>query len=296
MGLSGGSKSTSGSAMKWAQPFAKAGAASVRDVFNQNQPSLQKLTDTVTGTVPTVGASFSGWQPRVGQSQDYYGEVLSGKYLDPASNPGLSRVLDRTRHDVSDEVNSQFSMAGRYGSGAHTGVLTDRLADAEGNILASNYMQERANQGAAASAVNDGSSQSLADLLKAAGVGAELPYTGTNSLASSLASLFSGGTQKTSNGIGGVLQGIGSIGSSAAALAPVMSDHRLKANIEKVGTLPDGLGVYDFDYIEAPSAEIAAFMPEGRQRGVMASEVAALRPWALGPHVGGFQTVNYGAL
>ena len=35
MGLSGGSKSTSGSAQKWAQPYAKAGAASVQDVFNQ---------------------------------------------------------------------------------------------------------------------------------------------------------------------------------------------------------------------------------------------------------------------
>src|SRR3546814_19321948 len=47
----------------------------------------------------------------------------------------------------------------------------------------------------------------------AAGVGAELPYTGTNSLASALSALFSGvtSTQKQSGGIGGILGGAGSI-------------------------------------------------------------------------------------
>src|SRR3546814_10453514 len=55
--------------------------------------------------------------------------------------------------------------------------------------------------------------QNPAQLLQAAGVGAELPYTGTNSLASALSALFSGGTstQKQSGGIGGILGGAGSI-------------------------------------------------------------------------------------
>ncbi|NIJ16499.1 tail fiber domain-containing protein [Sphingobium vermicomposti] len=267
-------------------------------VFNQNQPGLAKLTDTVQGTVPGLSSNFSGWSPTVGQSQDYYGDVLDGKFLDPSSNPGLKSVLDRNMRDVTDQVNSQFSMAGRYGSNAHVGTQTRELADSNGAIMADAYNRERGYQGQAAGAVNDASNQSLAALLQAAGVGAELPYTGTNNLSSALSALFSGGTQKStqSGGIGGVLQGIGSIGSSAAALAPVMSDHRLKSNIEKVGAFPDGLGVYDYDYIDAPSADVAALMPEGRQRGVMASEVAKLRPWALGPDIGGFQTVNYGAL
>lgn len=282
MGLSGGSSSKSGSAQKWAQPFAKAGAASVQDVFNQNQGSLADLTKTVTGTVPGLSSNFQGWQPNVGASQDYYGDVIGGKYLDPSSNPGLASVLDRTRRDVSDEVNSQFSMAGRYGSGAHTGILTDRLADAEGNILYGNYAQERANQGQAAGAVNDASNQSLAALLQAAGVGAELPYTGTNNLSSALSALFSGGTQKQSAGLGGVLQGVGSLASGAAML----SDRRLKTNIRKIGECADGLGRYVWTYIwGGPEYE-----------GVMADEVERLRPWALGPTVAGFQSVNYGAL
>ena len=218
MGLLGGSKSYSGSAQKWAQPFAKSAASSVQNVFNANQGNLQNMTGAVTGTIPTVSGNFQGWQPSVGQSQGYYGDVLSGKYLDPSSNPGLSGILDRTRRDVTNDVNSQFSMAGRYGSGAHTGVLTDHLADAENNILYQNYGQERANQGAAAGAVNEASGQSLAQILQAAGIGAELPYAGTNNLASSLSALFSGGTQKQGGGLGGLLGGIGSIASGAGAM------------------------------------------------------------------------------
>ncbi len=56
----------------------------------------------------------------------------------------------------------------------------------------------------------------------------------------------------------------------------------------KVGEFDDGLGVYRWNYIwDAPDA---------RQEGVMAEEVAELRPWALGPEIGGIKTVNYGAL
>lgn len=286
MGLSGGSssKSVSGSGQRWAQPFAKAAAGNVQDVFNQNQGNLSKLTDTITGTIPGLSSNFSGWNPSVGQSQDYYGKVLDGEFLDPSSNPGLSSVLGRMREDVTNDVNSQFSMAGRYGSGAHTGVLADSLADAEGNILYGNYAQERANQGAAAGAVNDASNQSLAALLQAAGVGAELPYTGTNNLAASLSALFGGGTQtqKTSGGILGPLAQAG----AAAAQAGAFSDRRLKTNIRKVGEFADGLGRYVWTYIWGGA----------EQEGVLADEVADLRPWALGAPVAGFQTVHYGLL
>jgi len=280
MGLSGGSKSTSGSAQKWAQPFATAAAGSVQNVFNQNQGSLADLTKTVTGTVPGLSTIFQGWQPNVGASQDYFSDVISGKYLDPTSNPGLQSVLDRNARDVTGQVNSQFSMAGRYGSGAHDGVLTRELADSNGAILADAYNRERANQGAAAGAVNDASNQSLAALLQAAGVGAELPYTGTNNLASSLSALFSGGVQKTSNGVLGPLAQAG----AAAAQAGAFSDPRLKSNIFKVGELEDGLGVYDYDIFDR------------RERGVMADEVARLRPWAMGANVEGYKTVHYGLL
>lgn len=80
---------------------------------------------------------------------------------------------------------------------------------------------------------------------------------------------------------GGFLSGLASLG-SAAILA---SDRRLKTNISLIGQRPDGLNLYSYDYIWRQPAV-----------GVMADEVAVLRPEALGPVVGGYATVNYGAL
>lgn len=77
------------------------------------------------------------------------------------------------------------------------------------------------------------------------------------------------------------MSGLFGIGSSI-----LLSDPRLKTNVEKLGELEDGLGVYSYNYVWG----------EGPCVGVMADEVAMLHPWALGPVVGGYATVNYGAL
>lgn len=79
----------------------------------------------------------------------------------------------------------------------------------------------------------------------------------------------------SSPGLGGF---IGSIIGSAAA-----SDERLKKNVVKLGEYEDGLGIYKYDYIDG----------RGPFVGVMAQEVAKLRPEALGPEVGGYLTVQY---
>lgn len=80
----------------------------------------------------------------------------------------------------------------------------------------------------------------------------------------------------------------GGFGKFVGAL--LASDRRLKRNIVRIGTLADGLGVYSYDY----RTDIAPDLPTGRQRGVMADEVAQIRPWALGPtRPDGFATVDY---
>lgn len=62
----------------------------------------------------------------------------------------------------------------------------------------------------------------------------------------------------------------------------VFSDRRLKRNITKIGTRPDGLSVYEFEYIWGG----------GRQIGLMAQEVQGVYPDAVG-EAGGYLTVNY---
>jgi hypothetical protein len=83
-----------------------------------------------------------------------------------------------------------------------------------------------------------------------------------------------------------MLMGAAMGGLNAYAANPkAFSDRRLKRTIELIRRLRDGLGVYRWTYIWGEDAT-----------GVMADEVERLRPWALGPRVGGFATVNYGAL
>lgn len=62
----------------------------------------------------------------------------------------------------------------------------------------------------------------------------------------------------------------------------IFSDQRLKRNIIKIGNRPDGLGVYEFEYIWGG----------GRQIGLMAQEVQGVYPDAVG-EAGGYLTVNY---
>lgn len=82
---------------------------------------------------------------------------------------------------------------------------------------------------------------------------------------------------------GGFLGGLASLGGAAITK---WSDRRLKQNISLVGRMANGLGIYSYNYLWSQSPEL----------GVMADEVAAICPEALGPMVHGFATVNYGAL
>jgi hypothetical protein len=90
--------------------------------------------------------------------------------------------------------------------------------------------------------------------------------------------------QGLGSALGGIAQGVGT-----AAAGGAFSDPDLKTDIVLLETEPDGLGIYEYKYEwESPDAPLHV--------GVMADEVAALRPHALGPEVDGFMTVNYEAL
>ena len=77
----------------------------------------------------------------------------------------------------------------------------------------------------------------------------------------------------------GLLGGMFDLGSASI----MASDRRLKADIERIDTRPDGLGVYSFRYRDG----VVPF------RGLMADEVAEVYPEAI-VNVGGFQHVDYG--
>ena len=188
------STSTTGSAQAWANPYAQAGAANVQSVFNANQPGLQQLTDLTRGSVvtPLLG-KFNQSLSTAGKANDYYSDVIDGKYM--PGNPYISNILSQLNRGVGDQVNSQFEMSGRYGSGAHADVLSRNLADADAGVLYQNYGDEMARRDAAAQSAGQSNAVDISSLLAAIGAGAQLPYTGTSNLADSLGALFSGGTE-----------------------------------------------------------------------------------------------------
>jgi hypothetical protein len=83
------------------------------------------------------------------------------------------------------------------------------------------------------------------------------------------------------------LMGLGAAGIMA-------SDIRMKENIVRIGTLPNGLPFYQFEYIsEFKDHPLAG---HGTHTGVMAQEVQALIPDAVTTLDNGFMAVDYGKL
>jgi hypothetical protein len=78
--------------------------------------------------------------------------------------------------------------------------------------------------------------------------------------------------------------GLGAAGMAGGFGALFTSDRRLKSNIERIGTHPLGIGVYEYD------------IGGERQRGVMADEVETVLPVAVLTRPDGYKMVNYGLL
>jgi hypothetical protein len=78
----------------------------------------------------------------------------------------------------------------------------------------------------------------------------------------------------------------GLIGSIIGGALSIFSDPRLKTDIVLLDRESDGLGIYRYNYTGDAREYI----------GVMADEVALIRPHALGPVIDGYATVNYTAL
>ena len=80
------------------------------------------------------------------------------------------------------------------------------------------------------------------------------------------------------------VQAASNVAAAGMGMFSFTSDIRLKSNIERVGTHPLGVGVYEYD------------IDGHRERGVMAQEVLRVKPEAVTMSDDGFYMVNYGAL
>lgn len=227
--------------------------------------------------------------------------ALLGLGGDPsAQQDAFSKFRDGTGYQFQMDqglgaVNGGASAGGTLGSGARDKALlkySQGLADNSFN----GYLQQLSGlsgQGMQAGGLLSGagqfSSNNSNSVSNSNSLSNSLGGSSSLSLSQSLGeNMATGQSQSTgstkSSDKSGLTKDIGNIAMAAAAA----SDPRLKENIEKIGELPDGLGVYTWNYIWDA--------PEERYKGVMADEVSVLRPWALGPEIGGYKSVDYSKL
>jgi hypothetical protein len=215
MGLFSSGSSKSGSAQKWAKPFAKAAAGTVQGVVGQNAAGLQNLTNQVQGLVPGLIDQFKAGNEGVDAAQGYVTDVLGGKYME--GNPWLDDMIGRTLDNVEGRVGAAYGSRGSFGGTKWTEALGRSLSDAELGLRYGNYSDEMNRMsGAAGLAPSIAQAQyaGVPEILQSAGLGAEIPYAGINALAGGLSSLFSGGKTK-GPGFGSQLLGAGASAAGA---------------------------------------------------------------------------------
>ena len=137
------------------------------------------------------GQTYADFTPEQSQAQDWasrralagsdltrgaqqgVADTMSGKYLNPDTNPYLGYYTDRAFQKAVPQFDSSAVSAGRYGSDAWGTGKGALMGDIAGNIYGGAYNNERANQMAAYQAAPALANQDYADISKLAAVGEE---------------------------------------------------------------------------------------------------------------------------
>jgi hypothetical protein len=260
-------------------------------IVSGNQGNLNSLAGGMRDQLPQLQQMAFGPNPALQAGMGYAQDVLGGKYLDEG-NPHLQGMLDQTRESVGNQVNSTFSMAGRTGGGNHVERLGQGLASAENTLRYGDYANERNAMGQMAGmlpALSQAQYAGVMPWLAANETAGRLPYAGVGAL-----SPIIGLAQGTGTTTGTQSQAWGpAMMAAAAQAAAAASDRRLKTNIVELGDWDekgDGLKRVRWNWKADPNGEPV--------EGVIADEVARLRPWAYVPNFrgDGYDGVNYAKL
>lgn len=303
---------------EWAAPLFKTGAKDAMNLYNSGQGGNVYQGERVADLSDTTKNAINGLQNTVGNYGNSYlqglasGPNVSAKNLANMAagkmvggNASFNQALQNTLDNTANTINSQMSGAGRYGSGAHSGVMSRQLGQTATGALSNQYNQDvqnmmnanqmidsaNNNQLAAASNYYQGQGNALLNALKGSTLldqnsqqkldaarqkWGEEDNRGWNRLAMLLGAAQGAagnyGTtsaKQTAKQSGNPLQSIGK-GISAGLGLFGKSDIRAKETIRFVGKR-NGYNIYDFNYIGEPQ----------RYRGVMAQEVLKTNPDAV---------------
>lgn len=235
---------------------------------------LQALKDSIT---TDVNGSFAG----AGRDGSGYNQKALGQGLTAGLAPILTNQYNQNVQNQQAAAGNLYQ-AGNTTSGLATGLNQTALGNQSAGVNMIPQATELQNAGATTTLAAE--AQRLGIPLQNLGLLANIgiPIAGLGSQSSGTSD-----TTKQMSGVEqflGITQGINNALGSATSMAKFFSDRRLKTDIERVGELPNGLGVYSFRYIWD---EARAYL------GVMAQEVLEVIPDAVST-VGGYLVVDYG--
>lgn len=210
MGLSS-SKSTSKTTYgKDALPQINAATGAVNNAWTAAQPDIKSVTDALR----TTFGGYSTTNPALDAANGYTTDVLGGKFLGQ-SNPYTQGMIDTTNASVADRVNALFSQSGQTGSSRQIGELGKRLSESENALRYQDYAAERDRMDAAVGNATGLNSAANQNIQTQATLGQVLSGIGTDAAsqyAQAISSLWGNNlntTQKSSQGLGGILAGLG---------------------------------------------------------------------------------------
>lgn len=253
-------------------PEQTAAATAVKDVYAAGNPYAGQLDTLANDTLKGVDSQSGMVNDAYKTLQSQLGDTASGANLDFENNPYIQKMLTKAGDDAQNRINAQFAGAGRDMSGMNQQSVGRGVGDAQTGLLFDLYSKERANQMAAANSLygagaNTGTTmQGLdqsaltgrqsgvtmadaannADLWGPQGIfnteqtmadteAARLAAQGNLLLPIAQLGQQQTGTSKTS-------------GTQMGAGVQLLSDERMKEDLQQIGTLADGTPIYRFKY------------------------------------------------
>lgn len=160
-----------------------------------NQLATAGANTSTAGTRPLFGA-LGGASTLPGYSEQNLAGIASG-----ADNPYFEQALEGQLGKTASQVQSQFSGAGRYGSGANTGTLTSELGNIRSGALSNQWNQNIQNMLAANSQMDSNRNAGLDRALGAtSAMAGQDQQQFQNALTGANASLQAGGLLDTQSG------------------------------------------------------------------------------------------------
>jgi hypothetical protein len=219
--------STSAEPSDFIKPYYTQAIDTAQDLFEGSTPNYFPNA-TYVGFAPETQTALDlakaravAGNPLLNQAQTQASDILSGKYLSPTTNPYTQALYDKMAGDVTSQVESQFSKAGRFGSGANQEILARSLGELATDVYGDQYNRERelmANTMATAPALG---AMDYDDIAKLQQVGLE-----KESLEEAIGANVPSNQLETTpyfrNTLGGLLQGAG-MGVNLAGQIPQLS-------------------------------------------------------------------------